>query len=222
MSANDPAELERIYKARFEQTRAYRFRVWSVLLTDVFQQYIGSSDVVLDLGCGYGEFINQVRCGRKYAMDLNPQAARFLDQGVTFLEQDCSTRWQLEDNSLNVVFTSNFFEHLPGRAALGKTLDEVWRCLAPGGRLIAMGPNIKHLPGKYWDFWDHHVPLTEKAMEEALETRGFKVDLCVGKFLPYTMVRRPRYPLLFLRLYLKMRPAWQLFGKQFLVSARKA
>ena len=221
MSANIPAELERIYEARFRENQAYRTRVWAVLLADFFQRFVRGQDAVLDLGCGYGEFINQVRCGKRYAMDLNPRAPQFLAQSVTFLEQDCSARWRLEDNSLNVVFTSNFFEHLPDKAALGRTLDEIRRCLAPGGCLIAMGPNIKYLPGEYWEFWDHHLPLTENSLKEALITRGFDMELVAGKFLPYTMVNRRQYPMLFLRLYLKMRPAWRLLGKQFLVVARK-
>ena len=100
--------------------------------------------------------------------------------------------WRLEDGSLNVVFTSNFFEHLPDKAALGRTLEEIFRCLAPNGKLIAMGPNIKHLPGKYWDFWDHHLALTETSLSEGLTNRGFEIAKCVGKFLPYTMVNSAR------------------------------
>ena len=221
MSANEPADLQRIYQARFEKNLAYRRRVWSALVGDFFQKYAGPSEAVLDLGCGYGDFINNVRCGRKFAMDLNPHAPRFLDKSVQFFEQDCSARWPLPDNSLHLVFTSNFFEHLPDKASLGRTFDEIRRCLAPGGRLVAMGPNIKHLPGKYWIFWDHYLPLTEDSMKEGLETRGFQVDECAGKFLPYSMVNQPEYPVFFLRLYLKLRPAWSLLGKQFLVVARK-
>src|SRR6185369_3970947 len=72
MSANTPEDLQRIYHARFEKTAAYRRKVWSVLLPDFFQQYVDPAGTVLDLGAGYGEFINQVQCGKKYAMDLNP------------------------------------------------------------------------------------------------------------------------------------------------------
>src|SRR2546423_14060919 len=100
-------------------------------------------------------------------MDLNPDAAQHLHPAVQLLAQDCSVRWLLPDNSLNIVFTSNFFEHLPDKTALGRTLDEIFRCLKPGGKLIAMGPNIKYLPGEYWDFWDHHLPLTETSLSEA-------------------------------------------------------
>ncbi len=221
MSTHTPDDLERIYAARFDGSLEYRRRVWAVLVNDWFARYVRPTDSVLDLGCGYGEFINTVTCASKYAMDLNPAAPGYLDPAVTFLQQDCSTTWALPDASLDVVFTSNFFEHLPDKEALGRTLDEVGRCLRPGGRLVALGPNVKHLPGQYWDFWDHYVPLTETSLREALETRGFTVPVCIGRFLPYTMATGPRYPTALLRAYLRLRPAWRLLGKQFLVVGRR-
>jgi SAM-dependent methyltransferase len=221
MSANAPADLQRIYEARFQANLDYRRAVWRVLIDDFFQQFVRPTDAVLDLGCGYGEFINQVRCGQRFAMDLNPDMPRRVEAGVQTLRQDCSTDWQLPDNSLDVIFTSNFFEHLPDKAALGRTLDQARRCLKPGGRLIALGPNIKHLPGAYWDFWDHYLPLTELSLREALENRSFKLERCEAKFLPYTMAGGPRYPMFLLRAYLKLTPAWRVFGKQFLVVALK-
>jgi len=221
VSANSPSDLQSIYRARFQRSRAYRVRVWSVLVPEFFQREVGPTDTVLDLGCGYGDFINHVRCGRKYGMDLNPEAPLFLDRAVTFLGQDCSSQWPLGNASLQVVFTSNFFEHLSDRETLGRVLDEARRCLSPGGQLIAMGPNIKHLPGLYWEFWDHHLPLTENALKEALEIRGMQVTTCYGKFLPYTMVNRLHYPMLFVRLYLRLPVLWKIFGRQFLLIARK-
>jgi len=220
MSANTPEDLQRIYGARFSDNLEYRSQVWSVLVGDWFSKFVEPDAAVLDLGCGYGEFINTVICGQKFAMDLNPDAPKFLDKEVKFLLQDCSARWELPDASLDVVFTSNFFEHLPDKASLGRTLDEIHRCLRKGGRLIAMGPNIKYLPGEYWDFWDHYVALTEASLKEALVTRQFEVDVCLAKFLPYTMASGPRYPVAFLRAYLRLPLAWKVFGKQFLVIAR--
>jgi SAM-dependent methyltransferase len=221
MSVNSPADLQRIYAARFSADADYRQRVWRVLIERFFQAYVRADAVVLDLGCGYGEFINQVGCGSKFAMDLNPDAPRRLAPQVKCLLQDCSARWPLEDASLDVVFTSNFFEHLPDKSSLGRTLDEIHRCLKPGGRLVAMGPNIKYLPGAYWDFWDHYIPLTETSLQEALENRAFRIEKCVARFLPYTMASGPRYPLFFLSLYLALSPFWRFFGKQFLVIATK-
>lgn len=55
-----PRLLGRIYRRRFAQTAAYRNRVWRVLTDRFFSRWIGPGNAVLDLGCGDGEFINNV------------------------------------------------------------------------------------------------------------------------------------------------------------------
>lgn len=214
-------EVQTIYHQRFAGKQAYRQRVWSVLTADFFQNWIQPSGSVLDLGCGYGEFINQIQARQKYGMDLNPDSGSMLRPEVKFIQQDCSQLWPLPENSLDAVFTSNFFEHLPDKATLGRTLDQARRCLRTGGRLIALGPNIKYLPGAYWDFWDHYLPLTETSLCEGLENRGFQIERCFDRFLPYTMVNSREQPLIFLKLFLKLPWAWRFLGKQFLVVAGK-
>ena len=221
MSANTPQELQRLYAERFGQMTEYRKAVWRVLIQDYFQNFIPKDGMVLDLGCGYGEFINQIHCRKKYAMDLNPDAPQRVASDVQCLLQDCSTRWPLPDNSLDTVFTSNFFEHLPNKSALDATTSEAYRCLKPGGRLIAMGPNIRYLPGEYWDFWDHHLALTDKSLVELLNSQNFKIEHCVPRFLPYSMAGGPQYPLWCIKLYLKLPFFWPIRGRQFLVVAAK-
>ena len=216
-----PQELSRIYRRRFVRTSEYRNQVWQVLTRHFFNRWVRPEFVVLDLGCGYGEFINNIAAAKKHAMDLNPEARGHLVQGVNFIEQDCSAPWAAAENSLDVVFSSNFFEHLPDKACLNLTLRQALLALKPGGRLIAMGPNIKYLPGEYWDFYDHSVILTELSLAEALELEGFVVEKCVPRFLPFTMVNVRRVPLIFVRLYVSIPWLWLFMGKQFLLVAQK-
>jgi SAM-dependent methyltransferase len=220
---NNPAteELQRVYSKRFEENADYRERIWRILINEFFQQLVPETGAVLDLGCGYGEFINHIKAARKFGMDLNPDSKGHLLPGVVFFHQDCSLPWPLKTSELDVVFTSNFFEHLPDKATLGRSLDEVFRSLGPGGKLIAMGPNIKFTSGRYWDFWDHYLPLTELSLSEALRIRGFNIERCYARFLPYTMVGGPEYPGWMLSVYLKLRILWRIKGGQFLVIARK-
>ena len=186
-----------------------------------FERFVPTGAAVLDLGCGYGEFINAIHAGTKMAMDLNPTTKLNLDTDVRFLEQDCSMLWPLHDEELDLVFTSNFFEHLPNKAALGSTLDQVFRCLKPGGRLIAIGPNIRYAGGRYWDFWEHYLPLTETSLSEGLVVRGFEIEQCHARFLPYTMVGARSVPSWCVAAYLRLPLLWRWKGKQFLVIARK-
>ena len=74
-------DLEAMYKARFKDQEIYRRRVWAVL-TKYFGRWIPSDGAVLDLGCGYCEFINQARCAasqsgpKKNAPQANPSLIR--------------------------------------------------------------------------------------------------------------------------------------------------
>jgi len=217
----NPRELSKIYHRRFARSAAYRNKVWQVLTSEFFRRWVRPSDAVLDLGCGYGEFINNIPAARKLAMDLNPEASRHLAPGIEFLQQDCSAPWPLSDSFLDVVFTSNFFEHLPDKECLNQTLRHIFRCLKPGGALIAVGPNIKYLHGQYWDFFDHHVYLTEASLGEALEVEGFQIEQILPRFLPFTMVKAPEYPMAFVHLYIALPCFWRVFGRQFLIIARK-
>jgi SAM-dependent methyltransferase len=219
--ASSQQDLSKIYHRRFIRTAAYRNRVWEVLTRDFFSRWVPPHSTVLDLGCGYGEFINNILARSKRAMDLNPDAAKRLRPGIEFIHQDCSESWPLAENSLDVVFTSNFFEHLPDKECLNRTLRHILRSLKPGGHLIAIGPNVKYLHGEYWDFYDHHVYLTETSLGEALEIEGFEIEVLKPQFLPFTMVRAPEYPMIFVKLYVACPFLWRLKGRQFLVVAKK-
>ena len=213
-------DLKQMYASRFEGKSAYRRRVWRELCS-FFAKWIPADATILDLGCGHCEFINGVECRQKFGMDLNPEAAELAATEVMIIQQDCSEDWRVPPGSLDVVFTSNFLEHLPTKAALERTLQHAYSALVPGGRLIALGPNIKHLPGAYWDLFDHYVPLTEFSLAEVLTKCGFRIELCQGRFLPYTMSDGKEYPIWMLRAYLSLNIAWRIFGKQFLVVASK-
>ncbi len=214
-------ELRREYEIRFARTADYRRRVWSVLTNEFFGRWIPPQAAVLDLGCGWGEFINQITAARKYGMDLNPESKSKLAPEVVLLAQDSSERWPIDDAQLDVIFTSNFFEHLPSKESLRRTLSEAFRCLRTGGRIICLGPNVKCLPGRYWDFWDHHLALTELSLKEGLELAGFRIEWLRAKFLPYSMSQGFTPPIAVLRLFLKLPILWRIFGEQFLVLAAK-
>src|ERR1700745_1569146 len=80
-SEHSPEDLQQIYRARFAQRAAYRQEVWAVL-SRFFSQWIAPDSAVLDLGCGWCEFINSAACRLKLGMDLNPDARRYANPGV--------------------------------------------------------------------------------------------------------------------------------------------
>ncbi|MFH1743488.1 MAG: glycosyl transferase, partial [bacterium] len=100
-------------------------------------------------------------------------------------------------------------------------IREVHRILKTGGHFIALGPNLRYLPGEYWDFWDHLIPITDRSLTELLENLDFEIVNCYPRFLPYTTRSRlPQAPWL-VRLYLKAPLVWKFMGGQFLIRAHK-
>jgi SAM-dependent methyltransferase len=215
------ADLEVIYANRFAHREAAREVLWQTLVDAYFQRFIGPDDTVLDLAAGYCELINAVRCGTKIAVDLNPAVKERAGDDVRVCNVRCTDLPEDLTGQVDVVWISNFLEHLADSAEMAATLDEAHRVLRPGGRILVLQPNIRLTREAYWDFVDHSLPITEKSLAEALRVTGFEIELMKVRFLPYTTESRlPISPAL-IRLYLKLPPAQWLLGKQTFVVARR-
>lgn len=212
---NRESHLKRIYAERFdEEARRRKARVWRVLCRHFFQRYVRPEDTVLDLGAGYCEFINSIKCRERIAVDGNPDLARCAAPGVRVVLATSSHLVEVADSSVDVVFCSNFLEHLADKAEVLSLVAECYRVLRPGGRLLVLQPNIRAVGGRYWDFFDHHVPLTERSLTEAFALVGLEVREARARFLPYTTVSAlPQHPFL-VRLYLLFPPVHRLLGGQ--------
>ncbi len=214
------SELSSLYRARFENTGLDKRRaVWRTLTDAFFSRMIPVGASVLELACGYGEFINAIGAGRRYAVDLNPDAGAHLQPGVVFNNRPATNLDFLSNSSIDVVFTSNFLEHLETKEDCSRVFAEVFRVLRPGGIFIIMGPNIRYAYREYWDYFDHRLPLSDRSLGEGLIASGFNLLKVIPRFLPFTMNnRRPTWSFL-IRAYLAFPLAWRLIGKQFLIVA---
>ncbi len=208
-------QLAEIYAERFnvlDQRR--KARVWQVLCRHFFQRYVRPTDTVLDLGAGHCEFVNSIQCRERIAVDGNPDVHRFSAPGVRVVVATSAHLTEIADASVDVVFCSNFLEHLADKTEVLNLLADCCRVLRTGGRLLVLQPNIRAVEGRYWDFFDHHVPLTERSLAEALTLVGLQVREARARFLPYTTKSAlPQHPLL-VRLYLMLPLAHRVLGGQ--------
>ena len=218
----DQAHLSQIYQERFTpEVRGQRIQLWKTLCEHWFQRYIPENATVLDLAAGQCEFINQIHSTHKIAVDLNEDVHKFAASDVQVVIAWSHDMQGVVDESVDVVFVSNFFEHLPSKSAFLDTLREIRRVLRRGGRLLILQPNIRFLNGEYWDFVDHYLPLTDRTLVEALSLVEMRVDEVLPRFLPYTTRSAiPQHPLL-VRLYLMIPLARRLMGKQAFVVDSK-
>jgi ubiquinone/menaquinone biosynthesis C-methylase UbiE len=216
-------DLDSLYRIRFDKEQLRRkAAIWRVLCRDFFQRFVDPTDTVLDLACGTGEFINNIRAAKRLGVDLREESRISLDPSVEFVKASATDLDQIMSGSIDVVFTSNFLEHLRSKEELLALFTQVRRILRADGRFLIMGPNIRCVPGAYWDFLDHHLPLTDRTVVEALDLTGFSVNKAIAKFLPYsTKSSLPQAPWL-VALYLKVPLAWRILGKQFFVVGTRA
>lgn len=221
-------DLEKIYDNRFSAAEQRQKRkLWSDLYSGFFVKYIHPDDIVLDLAAGYCEFINAVASdpkarGRYIAVDMNPDTRIHADAGIEFVQSDAANLEFLNDNEIDIVFVSNFFEHIRDKDNILIILQEINRVLKVGGKLLILQPNIHYIGTAYWDYFDHFTPLTEKSMAEALDLAGgYGIVTLISRFIPYTTKSRLRHFAFLVRLYLKLPFVWLFFGKQMFVVAKK-
>jgi SAM-dependent methyltransferase len=210
--------LQRLYSNRFDEEAEQRQQTWQVLCQDFFQRWVPESATVLDLAAGHCEFVNNIVAARRIAVDLNPDVRSRAAAGVETHVLRSDELTAIEAGSIDVVFISNFFEHIT-RDAILSTLVEVRRVLRPGGKLLVLQPNIRYCARDYWMFFDHITPVDDRALLEAFASTGFDVLTNIPRFLPYTTKSRLPSAAGLVRLYLKVPLAWRVLGAQAFMVA---
>lgn len=207
-----------VYSRRFADTQSFRITMWRILCRDFFQKYIPPGACVLEVAAGHCEFINAIQAGRRIATDINTDLPRYADNGVETEILAATELAKLGEHMVDAIFVSNFFEHIT-KPDIIRCLQGAWRVLKPGGRLLILQPNIRYCMRDYWMFFDHVTPLDDRALTEALELCGYRVEVNIPRFLPYTTQRSlPLVPWL-VRLYLRLPWVWRLFGAQAFIMA---
>jgi SAM-dependent methyltransferase len=212
-----------LYDTRFSaRERAAKQALWRVLCAEFFQRYVPRDATLLDLGAGFGEFVNHIACREKWALELDTRIRGMVGPDVHVHVGSADDLSWRASGSVDVVFASNVFEHFRDKDGVLACFREVSRVLRDGGRFLVIQPNIRFAYREYWDFFDHHLPFSDRAMCEGLVTCGFHIDECRPRFLPLTTKSRlPSSPVL-VRLYLRVPIAQRLLGKQMFLVARKA
>jgi SAM-dependent methyltransferase len=214
-------DLDAVYRARFRDIDpARRQAMWREICA-YLQRFVPRDAAGLDLGCDTGEFIANIAASERWAADMRDVRAA-LPPDVRFVQADGADLGQhLPAHHFDVVFLSNYLEHLASGEVVVEQLRVVRNLLKPGGAAMVLQPNIRLVGGAYWDFIDHRVALTDKSLAEAAAAVGLVPRTVITRFLPFTTTGRlPTHPWL-VRAYLHFPPAWWLLGKQTLFIAER-
>lgn len=212
-------DYQRLYEYRFRGLdQAARQRVWDVVGPWIHDR-MGRPDRVFDPAAGRFEFLNAIPAAERWGGDT-------VDHGH---ERDAAIRLVIGDaldvdlpsDHFDGVFVSNFLEHLPSQQHIALFLRRMLAATAPGGTVAVLGPNFRYCAPKYFDAADHVVALSHVSAAEHVHAAGFDVVEVIPKLLPFSFVGLlPPSPAL-TRAYLRLRPAWWLIGRQFLVIGRR-
>lgn len=151
-----PEDRQSVIKKAYE--RLYREATWHPGLNPTEEQQkrkqqrkqsmfgwaIGNNKDVLEVGCGTGEFLASLAPCQKSCVGLEIaelKAEQFPDAGgsLSFEVMQGMSFPNIEDESFDVVFTSQVLEHFHPDD-VGTHLREVYRVLRPGGKYVLDTP----------------------------------------------------------------------------------
>ena len=115
----------------------------------------------------------------------------------------------LPEKHFDLIFVSNFLEHLATPDDIFQYLLQLRKSLKPDGKLAIMGPNFRFSANEYYDFADHLLPLSDRTVEEHLAAVDMKCERIIPRFLPLAFrSQRFSHPLL-VKLYLAVPFFWR-------------
>jgi hypothetical protein len=213
---------KRIYEYRFQGIDQKKKNiVWSEIASFIYN-LTNKPKRAIDPAAGMCEFINHVPSDEKWAVDLNEEFVKeYAKPGINLVIGDVLTA-DLKKNYYDLVFISNFLEHLHSQEEVADFLTKMHDILAENGKIVVMGPNFKYTYKEYFDFADHTVILSELGVAEHLYGAGFKIDKIYPRFLPLSFRGGLPVNRFLIKTYLSIPIAWKILGKQFLLIATKS
>ncbi len=211
---------QRLYEYRFRYIdQPSRQAVWNEIGKYIYDR-LGRPQRILDPSSGRCEFLNSVPEAERWSIDQVDNSA-FRHPEIKAITSDVFDA-ELPPDYFDGVFVSNFLEHLHTLEDIARFLILMRGSLTSNGRIAICGPNFKYCGREYFDCADHVLALSHVSVAEHLYAAGFTIEDVIPRFLPFSFRSMlPKSPL-FTRAYLRMRPAWRILGKQFLVIARKS
>lgn len=194
-----------------------RAKVWLALWRFWFSKRIGAGDTVLDIGAGYGDFINAVQAKRRIATDLWPGLRDHAAPGVEVVIGVADEIAGIEPGTVDFAFASNLFEHLP-QDAFAKVLVRVRQLLSDRGTLTILQPNYRFAYREYFDDYTHVAVYSDLSLADFLAANGWEVLEVHPRFLPLTI--KSRLPTSELLIGAYLRSPIKPMGKQMLLVAR--
>jgi len=114
------------------QSKIGEFGGWANL--NKFDKYISLDDIILDFGCGGGYLLNNIKCKKKYGIEINPHAMKQAKKFGINVFNDID---QIDDESIDIIISNSALEHVPQPLDIIKLLKNK---LKKNGKIIFTVP----------------------------------------------------------------------------------
>ena len=211
------------FRTRFRPNAA-RSSVWKSITQYLAPIWNLSADAhVLELGTGYGSWIQNVSAARRTALDINPALPEIFEshgvKGVHALVGSCIDLQMIPTSSVDLVLASNLLEHLTLDDAI-RCIGEMHRVLKPRGQVCIIQPNFALKPREYFDDFTHRTIFTHVSLRDLFESLGFTTEHLWKRFMPFSM--RPSTARLAFLVPFYLRSPFKPAAGQMCLVARKA
>jgi len=171
----------------------------------MFEKYVGKR--IVDIGSGYGTFINYIK-DREYLISIEPSKDCYEHLKKTFsdnknisiingdLNDDIAK--ELSAKNIDTVICLNVLEHIENDR---KTIQNINKCLKPGGKFILYVPALSFIYGTLDESLGHYRRYNKKTLEKMIESNGFKIIssrymnfLGAFSWFVYSKILRKRMP----------------------------
>ena len=180
MSAPNPSTAEAIDIGRVTLERMSKVDRYNAWLYSKVADWVG--ETVVEVGSGTGNMSSFIEDrSRVFLTDLHPEYRRELRDRYASHPGISVCGWDLEHEAPDEIRTAkpdtviclNVLEHVE-RDQLA--LENIYRGLAPGGRLLLMVPAMPLLYGSLDRHLDHHRRYGRRGLLRILERAGFRIE----------------------------------------------
>jgi ubiquinone/menaquinone biosynthesis C-methylase UbiE len=170
------AEYERMY--RLEDSYWWfvgRHRLIEALMTRTYGDKPDPSRLILDAGCGTGAMSKRLqKWGRVVSMDFSPLALQFSRRrGLNTLVGGDAMHLPFASETFDAIVSMDVLEHIPDDAL---TLQEFYRVLKPGGRILLTVPAYPHLWSEHDLALMHFRRYLRSQLGERFTGAGFQIE----------------------------------------------
>ncbi len=155
------------------------------LISFLIKKYkIKVDEVILDLGCGRGDFLNSFskKNHLSFGVDASSEYQRYFPEinvKICNLENELLP---FKDGYFDVVFSKSVIEHFYYPE---KIFKEVFRVLKPGGKVITLTPDWTYNYKIFYEDYTHRTPFTKDSLKDFFLINGFQeVEVDEFKQLP--------------------------------------